>query len=651
MLRRIIVLSSVGFLLGLRSLLLWAQQPEDGASDPEILSMFPLAGERDKVWQAELRGRFLHGAHAVWFDCEELYGSVKSLETINLDAGKDVSEGSPKAPREGQRVLLELGAHADALVGSHKVRLIASRGVSNSFVLFIHREPVVLENQTVSGVPTETQQVIWPAVVSGRISKEGEVDHFAVEVPGDREFHFEMVSSGAGFDPGITVFDPSGSWLDAHRLVRLADADVYSNNNVNLVGPVSAASLNHRFRKRGRYIVAAAALLGLGGPDFSYQLRIVESAKQAVSPWKPGGAAKWAHGEPQEWEERGFSRSIEPDRLRELWSRTVRASKKDSQAGNDVSDTSSPEKGSASATPVPEILDGASPVPIVPVVKEHEPNDRAAEALNVELPVIVEGTIDRPGDSDSYRIHVTAGQALAFEIAALQEAPPDFNPHLEVLDALGQTVLNNVYQQIGGDGDDWLQSLESKCIYTFEQEGEFILKIRDLTPHSGSSRFVYRLLVRPQIPHVGDVNLVEIEDTRNHVKRAFNLFAGEAKKLTVGVGQEEGFDGQVIISVRNLPSGVVCLPAVDVEAPQGPAFAKVHPERFVPRKQNATLMLYVHKDAPATPLPHSVILTAQPVVQGKPGQVFEVKEFPIMVVKSPPPSLGGKTLPEAGLLP
>ena len=41
-----------------------------------------------------------------------------------------------------------------------------------------------------------------------------------------------------------------------------------------------------------------------------------------------------------------------------------------------------------------------------------------------------------------------------------------------------------------------------------------ILKVRDLTPHTGSSRFVYRLLVRPQIPHVGDVNLVEVEDTQ-----------------------------------------------------------------------------------------------------------------------------------------
>ena len=612
--------------------------------------MFPLAGERGKVWQAELRGRFLHGAHAVWFDCEELYGSVKSLETIDLDAGKGGSESSPEAPREGQRVLLELGAHADALVGAHKVRLISSRGVSNSFALFVHREPVVLENPTASGVPAETQPVRWPVVVSGRISKEGEVDHFALEVPGDRELHFEMVSSGAGFDPGITVFEPSGSWLDAHRLVRLADADAYGDNALKL-GQVSAAGLNHRFKKRGRYIVAAAALLGLGGPDFSYQLRIAESAKQAVSPWKQRGAAKWAHGEPQEWEERGFSRSIEPDRLRELWSRTVRVSKKNSQAGNDVSDASSPEKGPASRTPVPEILDGASPVPIVPVVKEHEPNNTAAEALNVELPVILEGTIDRPGDSDSYRIQVKAGQALAFEMAALEETPPAFNPHLEVLDALGQTVLNNVYQQIGGDGDDWLQSLESKCIYTFEQEGEFILKIRDLTPHTGSARFVYRLLVRPQIPHVGDVNLVEIEDARNDVKRALNVFAGEAKKLTVHVGQEEEFDGQVIISVRNLPSGVVCLPAVDVEPAEGPAFAKVHPERFVPRKQSVTLMLYADEDASATPLPHSAMLTAQPVVQGKPGAVFKVKEFPIMVVKSSPSSLGRKTLPQAGLLP
>ena len=92
-LRRIVVFSSVGFLLGLGSLLLWAQQPEAEASDPEILSMFPLAGERGKVWQAELRGRFLHGAYAVWFDCKELSAVRGKLRQRTVSLYRSMSYG------------------------------------------------------------------------------------------------------------------------------------------------------------------------------------------------------------------------------------------------------------------------------------------------------------------------------------------------------------------------------------------------------------------------------------------------------------------------------------------------------------------------------------------------------------------------------
>ena len=194
-------------------------------------------------------------------------------------------------------------------------------------------------------------------MVSGRISKEGEVDHFAVEVPGDHELHFEMVSSGAGFDPAITVFEPSGSWLDAHRLIRLAGADAYGNNGVNL-GQVSTANLNHRFKKGGRYLVAAVALLGLWSIS-EFFLSPADCGEREAGGFHQGNRGAQPSGRmasPRSGRSEDFPRSIEPDRLRELWSSTVRVSKKDSQAGNGESDSSSPEKGSASRTAVHEIL-------------------------------------------------------------------------------------------------------------------------------------------------------------------------------------------------------------------------------------------------------------------------------------------------------
>ena len=52
----------------------------------------------------------------------------------------------------------------------------------------------------------------WPARVAGRISKEGEVDYYAVEVPAGRDLLFEVDSLGGVLDPVVTLFEPSGSW-------------------------------------------------------------------------------------------------------------------------------------------------------------------------------------------------------------------------------------------------------------------------------------------------------------------------------------------------------------------------------------------------------------------------------------------------------
>ena len=63
--------------------------------------------------------------------------------------------------------------------------------------------------------------------------------------------------------------------------------------------------------------------------------------------------------------------------------------------------------------------------------------------------------------------------------------------------------------------------------------------MRDITPRSGDPAFRYRLLLRPQVPHVG-----RIEATPEVV----NLRPGQAKKVTILSDQEEGFGGDILFS-------------------------------------------------------------------------------------------------------
>ena len=53
---------------------------------------------------------------------------------------------------------------------------------------------------------------------------------------------------------------------------------------------------------------------------------------------------------------------------------------------------------------------------VIETYVEKEPNGTAGEALEILLPALVEGAIERPGDTDIYKFKVSDGQSLAFEI-------------------------------------------------------------------------------------------------------------------------------------------------------------------------------------------------------------------------------------------
>src|SRR5207344_74509 len=126
---------------------------------------------------------------------------------------------------------------------------------------------------------------------------------------------------------------------------------------------------------------------------------------------------------------------------------------------------------------------------------ETEPNESRAQALELTLPVVVEGSIGQPGDVDNFQFNVREGQQLAFELETPDFLPPFFNPRLGILDGQGQEIFSNVFRRVGGDGDDWIKLVQPKVTYTFERKGEYVLQIRDVTARLGQPGFKYRILI------------------------------------------------------------------------------------------------------------------------------------------------------------
>src|SRR5262249_56637698 len=110
--------------------------------------------------------------------------------------------------------------------------------------------------------------------------------------------------------------------------------------------------------------------------------------------------------------ERTFQRKLDPDRMKALEARSVPLVEPAAPLANAAGSGQKAEPGS--------LPRAGAPQPVAPVllssIAEHEPNDLMAQALEISIPVIVEGAIQRPGDIDSFKFKVKAGQRLAFEI-------------------------------------------------------------------------------------------------------------------------------------------------------------------------------------------------------------------------------------------
>jgi hypothetical protein len=238
------------------------------------------------------------------------------------------------------------------------------------------------------------------------------------------------------------------------------------------------------------------------------------------------------------------------------------------------------------------------------LVKEVEPNDTPRQAKVFDLPAVLEGTIGRPGDLDHFRFRARAGQKLAFEVQTPHAGPPHFNPRLDILDARGAVVLTNLSVRDGkiGTGDARVIQRAPAVLGKLDA-GEYTLRVRDLTSVHGSPDHVYRVLVRPQFPHVGAGRL--------EPGGPINLLAGTRQRLNLSAPGKEDYAGTLALSVEGLPRGV----------------------RAFVGASSPTIELVADASAPGSTMPQVLRVWALPSVGGKSGSAFLVGEVPVMVLR------------------
>jgi hypothetical protein len=548
------------------------------AADPKATSIHPFTGQRGSAFIATVRGTGLAGVRAVELDGAPLSVTVERVEP------EPPTETTSKNKTPADLVTVRVQVAADAKPGRYPIRLITRNGISNALLLHI-------VDSTVTPEPPgqhETQDSAIavsdvPVVFAGRLARRGEADYYAFRAEAGQTLTFEVISglpqiasagsaaTVANFDPSLSIYDSEGSWFDPKRLKRIA----YNDEPVWVFGKPTDAHLAQRFTKSGTYLLRVEAFAGQGGPDYSYQLKIA-----------PGEAPQELAEAPSAWEERVWSRRLESKRLNQLASR-----------GGKPEDQKSIETYRASPQPA-----------------------------SFKLPGTVEGALLKPGESHRARFHVENPADIAIEIETPAASPPFFNPIVRLLNGSGEEVATNIFAGRGACSGALTKSTQVKTIVPLRDPGDYTMEIRDATADLAGPDFQYRVQVRPQIPHVGQIRI----DT-DHL----NLAPGDAKTIRVMFDREEDYRGAVTVVAESLPPGVSAAVGADFEPDKDAPSAVGKRERYTPRTERAVVVLSAKSDATATAEPQKITLVVRPLVDGKLGGVLSTKTIYLMVIDKP----------------
>ena len=623
------------------------------SSDPELRSHHPLGGSIGTPFEIRVRGKRLPGAHTVWFECDDVQARVLAVKEIAETGELNEDQYYRKRTlallgQDGQEpeflAVLEVLTSPDTRPGLHHFRLVGPTGLSNSLSLHLVDQPLQNEEKSPHHRPSQAQELRLPAIVNGTIEEKGELDYYSFEVEAGETLAFQVLS---GFELGVNywaqtevrLYEPHQSWFGTDRArplvlkgprlswepirVRSSWFDRRDFVTQFVLHPL----LEHRFEKAGRYLLSVGTFLGRSR-DNGYQLRVGPARNEMVSRRVIGGFGQPAHADPADWLERdsstlrqfgSFYRRLGDDRLAELRTRSVNAS----SSGSDAS-------------------------PPISSIRDHEPNDTAEAAQELTLPGFAEGRIDFPGDVDRFRFRVTAGQALALEVETPRLAPPHFSPWLKVLDAQGEVVAHNIYREYGGNGIDPNKTIERKTLHTFEEEGDYWLLVRDLTDHAWGDEFQYRVLIRPQVPHVGrmefSLGVFSVSSQLIEITDRLNLKPGESRSLTLVADLEEGFDGGILVEVDGLPDGIQVQAATPASWSalliQGiqyrpPGEHIVDPKTHRPKRQAVTLLLRADSEVQPTSLPRFLRIRARPMSENRTGPPIIAGRIPLLILDSP----------------
>jgi len=394
----------------------------------------------------------------------------------------------------------------EAPVGPRVIRAFSPEGVSEPRFIIFSQRPQQAEVEPNDAVPSAQALTSFPAEVTGRLEKNGDVDSYAVNLRAGQTLvaRLEAYTLQSPLDPVLRLLDSRG--------VQVA----WNHDEVRSLDPLLAwraeASETYVLQVFGFAYPADSDLRFSGSPKGVYRLNITTDPV-ARHAW-PLGVSRITDTRVS-WGDWGVS---------SVSSEAVEVPASAVASGAVSHSLRIPGRAVPLELPVGEGKEWV----------EIEPNDLAAAAQALGIPSAVSGDLNRPGDEDRYRISCQKGELLRLEVQAAGLGFP-LDAWLRIEDASGKELVRN---DDAGGADPVLD-------WTSPETAEYRVVVGNLLQRGGQDQR-YRLSLQRPKP-VWSASMAE---------SAWSLEPGKTNESKVTLTRRFGADIKLTVSVRGLPAGV-----------------------------------------------------------------------------------------------
>ena len=448
------------------------------------------------------------------------------IERIQKRFAED--ERTPAVRSQNELVFAEVTVAPDAKPGRREIRVITKRGVSNPLPFYVGQVPEVARKPMktcqlpVLGreylaqrkrPPDEVEmRVAVPCTMNGQIAP-GEVNRYRFQAnKGQR-----LVISAKARDLVPYVADGVPGWFQA--VLRLSDSNgkelAYNDDFRFNPDPV----VYFEVPDDGEYVLTINEALFRGRESFVYRITIGE-LPFVTSIFPLGGRV----GEPVKIEMDGWN----------LEKATLSPPPQDAKPGTHLIAAGN---GRFVSNHVPFALD------TLPECLEKEPNDEPSKAQKVNLPIIINGRADRPGDWDVFEVEGKAGETIVAEVYARRLGSP-LDSFLKVTGADGKIIALNDdhFDAASGLNTD---HADSYLMVKLPADGKYFIHIGDTRRQAGKE-YAYRL----RISHPQPDFVLRLIPSR------ISMPSKGSASVTVYAIRKDGFDGPIMLGFKDLPQGL-----------------------------------------------------------------------------------------------